>query len=244
MSRSEPVNEAVFVKPADGLKVNNVVNDGDVDGKQDDTQVVKVVGVADEQNSDELNMVEEARFEDQWSSSFSKKSSNNSGLEKQKLDNVTFYDATSEPVDEAVFVKVNDETKGFSLAESIEENNQAIDVESTSNNDAQDQASELEKMVLLDGKQDDMKVLKVIGVADEQNSDEPYVLEGQGGFQGVRNDTPMDMHMDFMMETSTSTALVSCDGLGGYDWSDQAEDGPNYALMAFSSSSSNSDGIQ
>ncbi|GKF14505.1 putative ribonuclease H-like domain-containing protein [Tanacetum coccineum] len=40
------------------------------------------------------------------------------------------------------------------------------------------------------------------------------------------------------METHTSTALVSCDGLGGYDWSDQAEEGPNYALMAYSSSSS------
>ncbi|GKE09654.1 hypothetical protein Tco_1413205, partial [Tanacetum coccineum] len=43
------------------------------------------------------------------------------------------------------------------------------------------------------------------------------------------------------VEISTSTALVSCDGLGGYDWSDQAEKGPNYALMAFSSSSSNSE---
>ncbi|GJT79845.1 putative ribonuclease H-like domain-containing protein [Tanacetum coccineum] len=43
------------------------------------------------------------------------------------------------------------------------------------------------------------------------------------------------------VETSTSTALVSCDGLGGYDWSDQAEEGPNYALMAYSSSSSNSE---
>ncbi|GKF14402.1 hypothetical protein Tco_0055864, partial [Tanacetum coccineum] len=43
------------------------------------------------------------------------------------------------------------------------------------------------------------------------------------------------------METSTSTALVSCDGLGGYDWSDQAKEGPNYALMAFSSSSPNSE---
>ncbi|GJR59219.1 uncharacterized mitochondrial protein-like protein [Tanacetum coccineum] len=43
------------------------------------------------------------------------------------------------------------------------------------------------------------------------------------------------------METSTSTALVSCDGLGGYDWSDQAEEGPNYALMAYSSSSSDSE---
>ncbi|GJT85615.1 retrovirus-related pol polyprotein from transposon TNT 1-94 [Tanacetum coccineum] len=43
------------------------------------------------------------------------------------------------------------------------------------------------------------------------------------------------------VETSTSKALVSCDGLGGYDWSDQAEEGPNYALMAFSSSSSDSE---
>ncbi|GJR22695.1 hypothetical protein Tco_0971222 [Tanacetum coccineum] len=43
------------------------------------------------------------------------------------------------------------------------------------------------------------------------------------------------------VETSTSTALVSCNGLGGYDWSDQAEEGPNYALMAFSSSSPNSE---
>ncbi|GJW26059.1 putative ribonuclease H-like domain-containing protein [Tanacetum coccineum] len=40
------------------------------------------------------------------------------------------------------------------------------------------------------------------------------------------------------VETPTSIALVSCDGLGGYDWSDQAKEGPNYALMAYSSSSS------
>ncbi|GJT05881.1 putative ribonuclease H-like domain-containing protein [Tanacetum coccineum] len=43
------------------------------------------------------------------------------------------------------------------------------------------------------------------------------------------------------VETSTSTALVSCDGLGGYDWSDQADEGPNYALMAYSSLSSDSE---
>ncbi|GJW72672.1 putative ribonuclease H-like domain-containing protein [Tanacetum coccineum] len=42
------------------------------------------------------------------------------------------------------------------------------------------------------------------------------------------------------VETSTSTALVSCDGLGGYNWSDQTEEGPNYALMALSSSSPDS----
>nr|GEV17920.1 hypothetical protein [Tanacetum cinerariifolium] len=35
-------------------------------------------------------------------------------------------------------------------------------------------------------------------------------------------------------------ALVSCYCLGRYDWSDQAKEGPNYALMAFTSSSSDS----
>ncbi|GKA87270.1 putative ribonuclease H-like domain-containing protein [Tanacetum coccineum] len=35
--------------------------------------------------------------------------------------------------------------------------------------------------------------------------------------------------------------MVSCDGLGGYDWSDQAEERPNYALMAYLSSSSDSE---
>nr|GEY69542.1 hypothetical protein [Tanacetum cinerariifolium] len=45
------------------------------------------------------------------------------------------------------------------------------------------------------------------------------------------------------VETSTSNALVSqYDGVGSYDWSFQAEEEPvNYALMAFSSSSSSSD---
>ncbi|GKF36463.1 putative ribonuclease H-like domain-containing protein, partial [Tanacetum coccineum] len=43
------------------------------------------------------------------------------------------------------------------------------------------------------------------------------------------------------VETPTSTDLVSCDGLGGYDWSDQAEEGPNYALVAYSSSSYDSE---
>ncbi|GJU98029.1 hypothetical protein Tco_1327300 [Tanacetum coccineum] len=39
------------------------------------------------------------------------------------------------------------------------------------------------------------------------------------------------------VETTISNALVSCDG-SGYDWSDQAEEGPtNFALMAYSSTS-------
>ncbi|GJW77863.1 ribonuclease H-like domain-containing protein [Tanacetum coccineum] len=44
-----------------------------------------------------------------------------------------------------------------------------------------------------------------------------------------------------LVETTTSNALMSCDGVG-YDWSDQAEEGPtNFALMAYSSTSSNSE---
>ncbi|GKA93382.1 ribonuclease H-like domain-containing protein [Tanacetum coccineum] len=44
------------------------------------------------------------------------------------------------------------------------------------------------------------------------------------------------------VETTTSNALISYDSLGDYDWSDQAEEGPtNFALMAYSSTSSNSE---
>ncbi|GJS47303.1 hypothetical protein Tco_0597424, partial [Tanacetum coccineum] len=44
------------------------------------------------------------------------------------------------------------------------------------------------------------------------------------------------------VDTTTSNALISCDGLGDYDWSDQAEEGPtNFSLMAYSSTSSNSE---
>ncbi|GJW87403.1 hypothetical protein Tco_0162743 [Tanacetum coccineum] len=43
------------------------------------------------------------------------------------------------------------------------------------------------------------------------------------------------------VETTSSNALVSCDG-SSYDWSDQAKEGPtNFALMAYSSISSNSE---
>nr|GEZ87378.1 hypothetical protein [Tanacetum cinerariifolium] len=42
------------------------------------------------------------------------------------------------------------------------------------------------------------------------------------------------------VETPSSIALVSCNGLGGYDWSDQAEKGFNYQLMVFSSLNSDS----
>nr|GFA91467.1 hypothetical protein [Tanacetum cinerariifolium] len=42
------------------------------------------------------------------------------------------------------------------------------------------------------------------------------------------------------VETPALTALVSCDGLGGYDWSDQSKEGLNYALVAYTSTSSDS----
>nr|GEU43501.1 ribonuclease H-like domain-containing protein [Tanacetum cinerariifolium] len=42
------------------------------------------------------------------------------------------------------------------------------------------------------------------------------------------------------IETLALIALVSCDGLGEYDWIDQAKEGPNYTLMAFTSRSSDS----
>nr|GEW96433.1 hypothetical protein [Tanacetum cinerariifolium] len=58
-----------------------------------------------------------------------------------------------------------------------------------------------------------------------------------------RNGAAEPQRRNVPVETSTSNALVSqCDGVGRYDWSFQAEDEPtNYALMAFSSSSSSSD---
>nr|GEZ69087.1 hypothetical protein [Tanacetum cinerariifolium] len=43
------------------------------------------------------------------------------------------------------------------------------------------------------------------------------------------------------VETPALADLISCDGLSGYDWSDQFEDGPtNFTLMAYSSTSSSS----
>nr|GEZ53457.1 ribonuclease H-like domain-containing protein [Tanacetum cinerariifolium] len=53
----------------------------------------------------------------------------------------------------------------------------------------------------------------------------------------------IDLKWNVPVEASTSNDLVSqCDGVGSYDWSFQAEKEPiNYALMAFSSSSSSFD---
>nr|GFB46283.1 hypothetical protein [Tanacetum cinerariifolium] len=47
-----------------------------------------------------------------------------------------------------------------------------------------------------------------------------------------------------LVETTNSSALVSCEGLGGYDCSEQAKEGPNYALMAYSTLSSDSEKLK
>ncbi|GJV20213.1 hypothetical protein Tco_1369233 [Tanacetum coccineum] len=66
------------------------------------------------------------------------------------------------------------------------------------------------------------------------------ILLGSAELQEIKTTRTRKAQEGVPVETSTSTALVSCDGLGGYDWSDQAEEGPNYALMDYSSSSSDS----
>nr|GEU84587.1 hypothetical protein [Tanacetum cinerariifolium] len=48
---------------------------------------------------------------------------------------------------------------------------------------------------------------------------------------------------DVPVEITNSSALVSYDGIRGYDWSDQAKEGPNYALIAYSTSSSDSESL-
>nr|GEW20657.1 hypothetical protein [Tanacetum cinerariifolium] len=62
----------------------------------------------------------------------------------------------------------------------------------------------------------------------------PKDIRKNGAAEPQRRNVPV--------ETSTLNALVSqCDGVGSYDWSFQAEEEPtNYALMAFTSSSSSS----
>nr|GEU53875.1 hypothetical protein [Tanacetum cinerariifolium] len=70
-----------------------------------------------------------------------------------------------------------------------------------------------------------------------------FVKECRSPKDTRRNGAAEPQRRNVPVETSTSNALVSqCDGMGSYDWSFQAEEEPiNYALMAFSSSSSSSD---
>nr|GEU90701.1 hypothetical protein [Tanacetum cinerariifolium] len=67
-----------------------------------------------------------------------------------------------------------------------------------------------------------------------------FAMECRSPKDSRRNGAAEPQKRSVLVETSASNALVSqCDGVGSYDWSFQAEKKPNnYALMAFSSSSS------
>nr|GEV48474.1 hypothetical protein [Tanacetum cinerariifolium] len=90
--------------------------------------------------------------------------------------------------------------------------------------------------------------LKKIDADDLEEMDLKWQMAMKGHFarecrspkDTKRNVAPEPQRRNVLVETSTSNALVSqCDGVGSYDWSFQAEEDPtNYALMAFTSSSS------
>nr|GEU84292.1 putative ribonuclease H-like domain-containing protein [Tanacetum cinerariifolium] len=91
----------------------------------------------------------------------------------------------------------------------------------------------------------DNEDLKQIDVDDLEEMDLRWqmAMECRSPRDSRRNGAAEPQRRIVPVEASTSNALVSqCDGVGSYDWSYQAEEEPtNYALMAFSSSSSSSD---
>nr|GEV06331.1 ribonuclease H-like domain-containing protein [Tanacetum cinerariifolium] len=88
----------------------------------------------------------------------------------------------------------------------------------------------------------DNEDLKQIDVDDLEEMDLRWEM-AMSPKDSRRNYAAEPQRRTVLVETSTSNALFSqCDGVGSYDWSYQAEEEPaNYALMAFSSSSSSSD---
>nr|GEV85597.1 DNA polymerase alpha subunit B [Tanacetum cinerariifolium] len=63
-------------------------------------------------------------------------------------------------------------------------------------------------------------------------------LKNTGRKLNLNGNKTVSKQRNLLVETTNSSTLVACNGLGGYDWSDQVKDGPNYALMAYSTSSS------
>nr|GEY69794.1 hypothetical protein [Tanacetum cinerariifolium] len=109
----------------------------------------------------------EARFDDQADTV----AGTSAGLKANKVVNDGDDSESSDTVTSTSNSESSSEVKVLSWVQ------QVIDVESTYDNDVRDQASELETKMLVEGKQDEAKV---VVVADEQNSDKPYVLKGNG----------------------------------------------------------------
>ncbi|GKA33254.1 hypothetical protein Tco_0719621 [Tanacetum coccineum] len=116
-----------------------------------------------------LARIIEARFDDQAAPV----AGTSAGLEANKVVNDGDDSESSGPVTPTSDSESSGEVKVLNWVQ------QSIDVESTYDNDARDQVSGLEMKVLVDGKQDEAKVVKVVLVAVEQNIDEPDV-EGNG----------------------------------------------------------------
>ncbi|GJS31643.1 hypothetical protein Tco_0492263 [Tanacetum coccineum] len=116
-----------------------------------------------------LARIIEARFDDQAAPV----AGTSAGLEANKVVNDGDDSESSGPVTPTSDSKSLGEVKVLNWVQ------QSIHIESTYDNDARDQVSELEMKVLVDGKQDEAKVVKVVVVAVEQNIDEPNV-EGNG----------------------------------------------------------------
>ncbi|GJZ87918.1 hypothetical protein Tco_0659700 [Tanacetum coccineum] len=94
----------------------------------------------------------------------------------QKIKNVK--DEERKNVEDHQVCKGNDNTNIYDIGYIEDEPGfLAYKIDYPNDNDARDQASELETKVLEDGKQD---YVKVVGVTDEPNNHKPKVLEGNG----------------------------------------------------------------
>ncbi|GKD48901.1 hypothetical protein Tco_1277877, partial [Tanacetum coccineum] len=219
--RIEPVEEAVSVKVNDEESTSgNTIQDESVGfGKNEPVDSDKgnllnlAVAVNDDGDNETKGVnlaenIEERNVSDDISSDqvsgLEGKEVVNDGNNEAKVLNVSnvieennAFDATSgdQPTELEANEVVND---GDGEVEVLNLVRQAIDAESTSDNEARDQSGELETKVLVDGKQDGAEV---VGVVDEQNSDKPDVLENNGvvgvgvnenneGSKGILEDVP------------------------------------------------------
>ncbi|GKB05223.1 hypothetical protein Tco_0833418 [Tanacetum coccineum] len=85
-----------------------------------------------------------------------------------------------------------------------------------------------------------MAMLRMRAMRFLKNTGRKLTVNDNGALRNQENRNRENTRRVVLVKTTTSNALVSCDG-SGYDWSDQAKEGPtNFALMAYSSTSSNS----